>query len=224
MHIGVMTMGLFEDPVYPWYGAIQGWGSNLMERRGMVMETLWSPPALFVGRLPGVGHELKERIKNFKHCTAIATKPRGTSTGYVREDSKGRPQSFFWVQQDDVDETAFGVKSCIDALFAAGAKEVYPGAHGVPKVMRDPSQSELMLTRRFKPTSFQYVGTHLFGTCAMGGDPRQSVVDSWCESHDIRDLYVCDASILPTGTVSNPQETIMAFSRRAAMEMAERYA
>ncbi|MCK6509325.1 GMC family oxidoreductase [Myxococcota bacterium] len=223
-HLGVMAMGFFDQAVYPWYGAIQGWGSNLMEKRGLVMETLWAPPAVFAGRLPGVGHELQERIKNFKHCTTIATKARGCSTGLVREGTGGKPMPFFWIRQEDVDETAFGLKSCIDALFASGAREVYAGCHGVPKVMRDPSQSELLLTKRFRPTSFQFVATHLFGTCAMGGDPRQSVVDSWCESHDIRDLYVCDASILPTGTVSNPQETIMAFSRRAALEMAERYA
>ncbi|HAA58372.1 MAG TPA: hypothetical protein DCE42_26655 [Myxococcales bacterium] len=224
MHIGVAALALFDEEVSGWYGATQGWGSNAFFRRGLVLETIWAPPPVFSSRLPGIGHEFISRLKKYKNCTSIATKPKGCSTGWVSETRKGAPFLYLHVKQEDVDETAMGLKACVDALFAAGAKEVYPGCYGAPWVMKRPEESEIFLKKRFKANSFEYVGNHVFGTCRMGGRARNSVVDSWCETHEVRDLYVCDSSIFPTGSVNNPQETIMGFSRRAALRMAERYA
>ena len=127
------------------------------------------------------------------------------------------------VKQADADEAAIGLKACVDALFAAGAKRVLPGCFGAPWVMKDPSESDILLTKRFPPSSFEFVANHVFGTCRMGSNPKKSVVDSWSEVHGCRDLFVCDSSIFPTGMVNNPQGTIMAFSRRTAHYMAERY-
>lgn len=223
MHIGVAVLARFKEEVGGWYGATQGWGSNALFHRGLVMETIWVPPAVFSARLPGIGHEYLERLKNYKHYTSIATKPRGCSTGWVREVGGG-PFLFLNVREEDVRETAIGVKASVDALFAAGATEVYPGVYGAPEVMKSPEESKVFTRKRFKANHFEYVGNHVFGTCRMGSDRRKSVVDSWCETHEVQDLFVCDSSIFPTGSINNPQETIMAFSRRAALHMADRYA
>lgn len=222
MHIGVAVLARFEEEVSGWYGATQGWGSNALFHRGLVMETIWVPPAVFSARLPGIGHDYLERLKNYKHYTSIATKPKGCSTGIIRELG-GAPFLFMNIRKEDVVETALGVKASVDALFAAGAKEVYPGVYGAPWVMTDPAQSSIFANKRFKANHFEYVGNHVFGTCKMGGNPRKSVVNSWCESHHVKDLFVCDSSIFPTGSINNPQQTIMAFSRRAALHMADRY-
>lgn len=223
-HIGVAAFGLFEEEIHGWWGATQGWGSNEFFHRGMVLEALWSPPAVLATRLPGVGHEYLRELKDFGHYTVIATKPRGVSRGRVTEGLNGQPFCLFWVDQEDADETAFGLKACVDALFAAGAKRVLPGCYGAPWIMKDPSDSRIFLTQRFPPSSFEFVANHVFGTCRMGGDPQESVVNSWSEVHTCRDLFVCDSSIFPTGIVNNPQETIMAFSRRTAHHIAKRYA
>lgn len=222
-HLGVAAMATFDEITSPWVGAIQGWGSYAMLERGLVMESFWTLPSIIASRLPGIGHEWQARLKQLRHCAAIATKPRGCSSGFVFEGSNGRPSLYFYVRQPDVDEVAFGLKACIDVLFASGAREVFPGCFGLPKVLTHPDQAKPLIERRWKASDFEFAGTHVFGTCRMGGDPKLSVVDSFSESHQIRDLFVCDSSILPTGTVSNPQETIMAFSRRTALHIAERY-
>jgi choline dehydrogenase-like flavoprotein len=50
----------------------------------------------------------------------------------------------------------------------------------------------------------------------MGVDPRSSVVSPTHETHDIKNLFIADGSVIPTATAVNPQETIMAFATRCA--------
>jgi choline dehydrogenase-like flavoprotein len=57
---------------------------------------------------------------------------------------------------------------------------------------------------------------HLLGTCRMGNDPNDSVVDADCRAHDVPNLFVCDGSVFPTSTAVNPSLTIEAIAARAA--------
>ncbi|WP_284945977.1 GMC family oxidoreductase [Acidisoma cladoniae] len=59
-------------------------------------------------------------------------------------------------------------------------------------------------------------GWHPLGTCRMGSDPAQSVVDSFGRTHDVPGLYVIDGSILVTGSCANPAATIAALALRSA--------
>jgi choline dehydrogenase-like flavoprotein len=51
---------------------------------------------------------------------------------------------------------------------------------------------------------------HEMGTARMGDDPSKSVVDKWCQTHDVPNLYIFDGSFFPTSTGVNPTLTIMA--------------
>ena len=57
---------------------------------------------------------------------------------------------------------------------------------------------------------------HTIGTCRMGDDPQQSVVDRFGRSHDIPNLWICDNSVFPSSLAANPALTIMALSLRTA--------
>jgi choline dehydrogenase-like flavoprotein len=57
---------------------------------------------------------------------------------------------------------------------------------------------------------------HLLGTCRMGDDPKDSVVNRDCRAHDVPNLFVCDGSVFPTSTAANPSLTIEAIAARAA--------
>lgn len=57
---------------------------------------------------------------------------------------------------------------------------------------------------------------HLLGTCRMGTDSADSVVDPDCRAHDVRNLFVCDGSVFPTATTVNPSLTIEALAARTA--------
>ena len=59
-------------------------------------------------------------------------------------------------------------------------------------------------------------GAHAMGTCRMGNDPATSVVDEYCRSHDVPNLFVCDTSVFVTGSGVNPTLTAMAIASRSA--------
>jgi choline dehydrogenase-like flavoprotein len=57
---------------------------------------------------------------------------------------------------------------------------------------------------------------HLLGTCRMGSDPGDSVVNADCRTHDMPNLFICDGSVFSTGTAVNPSLTIEAIAARTA--------
>ncbi|MGI8602233.1 MAG: GMC family oxidoreductase [Verrucomicrobiales bacterium] len=59
-------------------------------------------------------------------------------------------------------------------------------------------------------------GAHAMGTCRMGNDPNDSVVNQFCQTHDIPNLFICDTSVFVTGSGLNPTLTAMAIASRAA--------
>jgi choline dehydrogenase-like flavoprotein len=66
------------------------------------------------------------------------------------------------------------------------------------------------------PVVEQESNVHLLGTCRMGDDPENSVVDRYNRSHDVSNLFMCDGSSLVTSGRGQPTMTIMALAFRAA--------
>ncbi|MDF0661675.1 MULTISPECIES: GMC family oxidoreductase [unclassified Rhizobium] len=61
--------------------------------------------------------------------------------------------------------------------------------------------------------------SHQCGTARLGSNPKTSVVDLNCRSHDISNLYITDASVLPTSAAVNPALTIAALAIKAGASM-----
>ena len=60
---------------------------------------------------------------------------------------------------------------------------------------------------------------HIIGTCRMGLDPAQSVVDGHLRSHDHANLYLTGSTVFPTSGTANPTLTIAALSLRLAEDL-----
>ncbi len=63
--------------------------------------------------------------------------------------------------------------------------------------------------------------THQCGTLCFGSDSKSSVLDPYCRSHDIENLFVVDASFFPSSGAVNPGLTIAAQALRVADHIAE---
>ena len=73
----------------------------------------------------------------------------------------------------------------------------------------------------FKESTMNGFASHETGTCRMGHDPRTSVLNAFCQSHDVPNLFVVDGSAFTSFPEKNPTLTIMALSMRAGRHIAE---
>jgi choline dehydrogenase-like flavoprotein len=91
-----------------------------------------------------------------------------------------------------------GKHACQELLRAAGAE--YTG-HG------DPEMPGFSL--------------HETGTCRMGNDPKKFVTNRFGQTHDVPNLYVCDASVFLNCTDKTTTISILAFSLRTSEYLLE---
>ena len=62
---------------------------------------------------------------------------------------------------------------------------------------------------------------HEVGTARMGADPKSSVVNAFCQAHDVKNLFVVDGAAFASAGCQNPTWTIMALAWRACDYLAE---
>jgi choline dehydrogenase-like flavoprotein len=63
--------------------------------------------------------------------------------------------------------------------------------------------------------------SHQCGTVSIGSDPATSPLDQYCRAWDHPNLFVVDASFLPTSAAVNPALTIAAQALRVADHIAK---
>src|SRR4029078_8238135 len=88
--------------------------------------------------------------------------------------------------ENDLRMGSFLVDRHADILEAAGATKIYR-----------------VYTERATGTS-----SHQHGTTRMGNDPNSSVLNKYCQAHEVDNLFVVDGAPFPTGTGHNPTLTI----------------
>ena len=62
---------------------------------------------------------------------------------------------------------------------------------------------------------------HEVGTVRMGNDPKTSALNKYCQAHDLKNLFVTDASPFVSSPEKNPTHTIVALAWRTAEYLAE---
>ncbi len=66
--------------------------------------------------------------------------------------------------------------------------------------------------------------SHQCGTARMGDDPAASVVNANLKAHDLDNLYIADASVLPTSAAVNPSLTVAALALRLGQHLGQHLA
>jgi choline dehydrogenase-like flavoprotein len=99
-------------------------------------------------------------------------------------------------------------------MLEAGADTVFPSFKGAPAVR---SRRDLAtMQTAFRASKATVMTVHLCSTVPTGERPDRCGADSFGRVHDQRNIYVNDASLLPTAPGVNPQATVMAFAIRNA--------
>jgi choline dehydrogenase-like flavoprotein len=72
-------------------------------------------------------------------------------------------------------------------------------------------------------TEMPGMAIHEVGTARMGNDPKKSVLNAFCQSHDVSNLLVTDGSGFVSSACQNPTLTMMAITVRACDHLVERF-
>lgn len=222
LHPGSAVVGRFPEPISMGTGATQAYEIPMRER-GFKIESLTLPPEMLATRLPGAGAAWQKLLTDLDHYAQWASIVRMKAHGTVRPAFASHDADVRFTPLDrDLKVMREALATIAKLMFAAGATEVYPGIARIPQVLTDPSQVRLIEELDITPADIHMMCSHLFGTAVAGRDAATSVVGPDLQAHDVRDLYVMDASVFPTNMGVNPQHTIMALVWRAAERLAER--
>jgi choline dehydrogenase-like flavoprotein len=201
-HLGLhpvrLVYGLFDEPqdahmVYPITAHCMKHQHD--EDGGFVIEgTTIQDPISFATTLcdedgPLWGQPLVDAVRRFRHWVGVLAMANDENTSAVVVDEDGGERfdvDFRPAEQERID-ASFDFSRRV--LEAAGATRIcWSGL----------------------------ASTHVQGSCRMGDDPALSVVDRNGESHDVKRLFVGDASLIPRTLSVNPSLTIMALATRLA--------
>jgi choline dehydrogenase-like flavoprotein len=154
----------------------------------------------------------------------VLTRDRGEGRVTVGKD--GEPVIDYVVSVYDRRHLLHGIAQAARVHLAAGARSVL-SLH-TRRTRLDRTAAGTLDERQFReferqlerhgmaPNRLMVFTAHQMGTCRMGSDPRQAVVDGNHEVHGVRGLFVCDGSVFPSPSGVNPMLSIMALSHRAA--------
>ena len=161
--------------------------------------------------LDGFGSSFKREIKH-RYTTPVGFTVQAPSlpqkTNYVDldpevKDPYGIPVARLHFQWDEnvLKMWEHSKQVCADVLKAAGG--VVEGSADAPEI---PGFS-----------------LHETGTCRMGNDPKRFVTNRFGQTHDVPNLYVCDASVFLNCTDKTTTISILAFSLRTSEYLIENF-
>jgi choline dehydrogenase-like flavoprotein len=127
-------------------------------------------------------------------------------------------QSFIQLDKTEKDEYGLYQVKAI-AVQEENERKIYEAMNKASVEILQRAGGEVLSVSNFREPTFN----HQLGGCRMGSDARTSVVDAFCRSHDVPNLYVVDGSVFPSSSEKNPTLTIMALAARTADHISDRF-
>jgi choline dehydrogenase-like flavoprotein len=233
LHPTSVTYGLYDVPMRGWSGVIMSryvpeFNNLDGAGYGVALETAPIHPgiaALSLSWANGAQHKrVMERLSHMAN-TIIITRDR--EGGRVTLDSRGKPVLHYTLSKYDSAHVMRGIVESLRIHRAAGAQEV-SAPHTTPMIYRpdDGGDFETYLSSvqaaGLRKNSFALFSAHQMSSCHMGGNPARGAIDPAGETFEVRNLYVADASALPTASGVNPMLTIMGVSHIIAQQIKAR--
>lgn len=220
VNAGAPLVGIFPEPQDPFLGQQIGYAVEIPEER-MIIETAFVPPGIMSLGLPAWGDEFQRKIKKSRHMMVgvpvFATLAYGEIKKSVLGDS-GYGIDFTLIDED-WRRLQKGLEITARAMFEMGAEEVFTNRFDA-KSIKDPK----LVGEHFAgigPSDFITVqSAHMQGGNVIAPKPYYGVVDESLKVHGIKNLWICDASVIPSPITINIAFTVMALSRYAAVRIA----
>jgi len=210
-HPSLSVTGYIPNLNQDFYGA---WHSmyvdeyTLPDKGGYILLSgIQDPVEATLNSEPGTGKPFMQHMLESKNLVRFITLIHDRNHGEVLWED-GVKKINYDMHDDDFPYMIAAMKKSIDVLFAAGATKIYLPTFNKMEIQNPSEVEQIMDSLKNEPARYRYVSYHPQGTCRMGSDPTKSVVNPYGETHDVKGLYVADASLLPTSIGYNPQQTV----------------
>ena len=205
LHPAIGCYALFEEEVLHWQGVSQGYYVDRWDLGWLLQTATITPDAQFLALPLPVGEELNQVMAKMRHL--------GAAGAIIHdEDSVGRVSRkaiFFEVGDADRQLLIRGMRDCAKVWFAAGADSVISSVLGGGIIhSADEIEDAIPMDTPFE--GMLAVASHPMGTCRMGANGADAVVDPRGRVWGWDNLFVADASVFPSSLGVNPQVTVMA--------------
>jgi choline dehydrogenase-like flavoprotein len=210
-------MGLFArmgEDLQPWNAIPQGYGIHAHEDDGIRYEGYYLHPQIMSAMTPFVGDELARWMDDFHQIGQFGFMVRDRGDGFVKRGPGGKPLIGYKLSPESIRKLKKGTAFLARVFLEAGASEVFAGV-GPHPVIRSEADAQALLDAEVSPFDFRLLGAHPLGTCQMGPNQKEAVVDFDYRVFGTDNLHVVDGSVVPTSLGVNPQMTIMSFALRA---------
>ena len=212
------TIAVMGEPVGNPKGIPQSTYVDEFAPEGIMLEGVTLPPAITSITLPWGGRRHAETMRNYPYCGFFGSmvSEHDSVGSVVAGPSARQPLALYNLGPGDLERLKRSILFMAEIWFAAGAKRVYTPIDNFKELTGARDLGRLARAHLKRADMYGLSAYHPKGTCAMGADPEWSVVNSSCETWEVDNLFICDASVLPTSLGVNPQLTIMALALRTA--------
>lgn len=221
LHPSVLLSGIYDEDIYGYRGIPQSYYVDEFidletdPDSGYILMPVYGFPIMTATQLPGFGSAHFDLMRNFHRMVGILVLMHDQSSGQVVADSAGRPQISYTLNAKERALMAEGMKHCAEILFAGGARRVM-APYTNPVLLEEGDDPAIFEQLGVRQGDIPIASTHPQSTCQMGEDPKRAVVNSYCRSHELANLFVCDMGVFPTSLGAPPQISTAAIADRTA--------
>ncbi|EGW33941.1 fatty alcohol oxidase [Spathaspora passalidarum NRRL Y-27907] len=203
---------------------------------GAKIETVLNAPFLQQAFLPWFSSdETRRSMLRYNNMVSLLLITRDKSSGSIRADPD-RPDAFiidYHVNKFDRHALMVALLTAADMLYIQGAKKIITPLPNVPifesdklKYKRSIEDVDYVEWRaavskmKFYPYGTSFGTAHQMASCRMSGKgPKYGACDERGRLFECSNVYVADASIMPTASGANPMITTYALSRYVGLNI-----
>lgn len=205
---------------------------------GSRIETIMHAPYMEVALMKwNSSDETRKSLLKYNNYTAMVTLIRDTSTGNVTYD-KAKPEALivdYSMNAYVCHATLQAILCGSDILYIQGALEILTPQYGVPNFKSDKPKDERAIDDKdyvewrkmasstpLDNATMICGSAHQMGSCRISGKgPSYGAADTNGRLFECENIYIADASAMPTACGVNPMVTIMSIARKIALNISK---
>ena len=208
-HLNTKVIAEFGEPIHSEYGTIfTEQVQDFMDLGLLFMSTNFTPELFSLGLASSNNEKVKNLWNKIENLATYTLQLKPSNYGKIAA-LNGKSITFFNLNYMDQIQLKWGISKLCQILFAANAQTIYLPFKGMPEAHNSKEVDEILT--KIKKSDWQITSVHAMSSLPLRA--KSSIgFDSYGKSNFFKNLYICDASALPTTIGESPQGAIMVTS------------